>query len=85
MIVFSKGRFLEIYIESNNKLVLYAIDLFFVEVLWNIQKDKIINLGAFKCGQALDKYSNVPKEIKLIHPNEQDTLGIYLRSRARWT
>ena len=41
----------------------YAIDKFFVEVIWDIEKDEIIGLGQFKEGDSLDKYSNVPEEI----------------------
>ena len=42
---------------------LYAIDKFFVEVEWNIEKEKIVGKGEFKYGHTLDRYSNVPKEI----------------------
>ena len=68
--VFSIGKFLDIFIEGNSKYVLYAIDKFFVEVEWNIENDNIIGKGEFKCGEILDKYSNVPRELWLIHPNE---------------
>jgi len=42
---------------------LYAIDKFFVEVQWNIEKDEIVAKGEFKCRTILDRYGNVPKEI----------------------
>ena len=61
--VFSKGRYLDMVIESNSKFVHYAIDKFFVEVEWNIETDQIVDKGVFKCGDTLDRYSNVPKEI----------------------
>ena len=61
--VFSIGKFLDIFIEGNSKYVLYAIDIFFVEVEWNIENDNIIGKGVFKQGETLDKYSNAPKEI----------------------
>ena len=61
--VFSKGKFLDIVIEGNSKFVLYALDMFFVEVIWDIEEDQIIGLGQFKEGDSLDKYSNVPKVI----------------------
>ena len=61
--VFSKGKFLDIVIEGNYKFVLYAIDKFFVEVIWDRAEDEIIGIGQFKEGDSLDKYSNVPKEI----------------------
>jgi hypothetical protein len=50
-------------IDGNTKYVLYAINMFFVEVIWDNKKDEIIGNGVFKEGDSLDKYSNVPKEI----------------------
>jgi hypothetical protein len=61
--VFSIGKFLDIFMKGNSKYVVYAINKFFVEVEWDIENDKIIGKGEFKCGKTLDKYSNVPKEI----------------------
>ena len=61
--VFYIGKFLDIFIEGNSKYVLYAIDKFFIEVEWNIENDNIIGKGEFKCGETLDKYSSVPKDI----------------------
>ena len=61
--VFAKGKFLDIVIEGNSKLVLYAIDMFFVEVIWDNEKDEIIGKGTFKEGDSLNKYGNVPREI----------------------
>ena len=61
--VFSKGKFLDIVLEGNSKYVLYAINMFFVEVIWDNEKNEILGKGQFKEGDSLDKYSNVPKEI----------------------
>ena len=61
--VFAKGKFLDIVIKGNSKYVLYAIDKFFIEVIWDIEKNEIIGKGHFVEGDSLDKYSNVPKEI----------------------
>jgi len=61
--VFSKGKFHDIHINGNTKYVLYALDMFFVEVIWDIEKEEIIDIGQFKEGDSLSKYSNVPKEI----------------------
>lgn len=36
-IVFSQGKFLDIVIEGTTKYVLYAIDKFFVEVIWDME------------------------------------------------
>ena len=60
---FSKGRFLDIVLEGNSKYVLYALDKFFIEVEWNNETDEIVGKGEFKCGDSLDKYSNVSNEI----------------------
>ena len=49
--------------DGNTKYVLYTIDMFFVEVIWDNEKDEIIGKGTFKEGASLDKYSNVPEEI----------------------
>ena len=35
--VFAKGRFLDIVIEGKSKFVLYALDKFFVKVIWDIE------------------------------------------------
>ena len=61
--VFTKGKFLDIVIEGKSKFVLYAMDMFFVEVEWDIEEDEIIGKGTFKEGDSMDKYINVPKEI----------------------
>lgn len=61
--VFSKGKFLDIHIDGSTKYVLYALDMFFVEVIWDNEKDEIIGIGQFREGESLDKYSNVPKEL----------------------
>ena len=45
--------------DGNSKHTLYVIGKFFVEVECN----QIVDKGVFKCGDTLDRYSNVPKEI----------------------
>jgi hypothetical protein len=51
-----KGKFLDIHIDGNTKYLLYAIDMFFVEVIWDNKKDEIIGIGQFKEGDSLDRY-----------------------------
>jgi hypothetical protein len=41
------------------KYNLYAIDLFFVEVCCNSEKNKITEIKSFKSGYLLDKYSSL--------------------------
>ena len=48
---------------STKKYVLYAIDLFFVEVIRDNEKDEIIGIGQFKEGDSLDIYSNISRKI----------------------
>jgi hypothetical protein len=37
--------------------------MFFVEVIWDIEKDEIIGKGLFKEGDSPDKYSNFLEDI----------------------
>ena len=54
---------MDIHINGNTKYVLYAIDMFFVEVIWDEEKDEIIGIGQFVEGDSPDKYSNVSKKV----------------------
>lgn len=56
-IVFSQGKFLDIVIEGTTKYVLYAIDKFFVEVVYDATHNVITEVRSFKYGQSLDKYA----------------------------
>ncbi|MBJ2174190.1 hypothetical protein JBL43_08070 [Aureibaculum sp. A20] len=51
------GIYLDTVNEDNYKINIYAIDMFFVEVVYNAQSNKIIENRAFKEGHRLDKYS----------------------------
>lgn len=56
-ILFKAGEYLDVRIEENRRFVLYAVDLFFVEVEYDSENNKIINKRAFVQGEILDKYS----------------------------
>ena len=58
-IVFNKGKFLDFQIDGNKRFALYAIDMFFVEVEYNHEKNIIIDKKAFVAGVILNKYSNL--------------------------
>ena len=58
-IVFNTGEYLDIRIEESRRFVLYAVDLFFVEVEYNSEDNKIVNKRAFVQGEILDKYSGL--------------------------
>jgi len=55
--VWSIGVFLDNHISKNEMLSCYAIDMFFVELLYGVDINKIIEVRSFKSGWCLDKYS----------------------------
>lgn len=57
-ITFNYGTFIDYLERKNKKLVLYAVDLFFVELEYNTTTNKILKLTTFKTGKKLFKYSN---------------------------
>lgn len=38
---------------------LYAVDKFFVEVCYNSEQNKVVNIKSFRGGYLLDRYSNI--------------------------
>ncbi len=61
-VVWEQGVFLDYYIPMFGKLEYYncyAIDKFFVEVVYDGEQNVITELRAFKTGHLLDKYSNI--------------------------
>lgn len=58
-IVFQIGECLNTCDQGNKKYVLYAVDLFFVEVEYDNLINKITGNRAFVTGDLLDKYSNL--------------------------
>lgn len=55
--VWSIGIFLDNNISKSEMVSCYAIDLFFVELLYYIDTNKITEVRSFKSGRCLDKYS----------------------------
>ena len=55
--VFDKGVFLDNYISQTETLNCYAIDLFFVELVYDSEVNQIIDVRSFISGWCLDKYS----------------------------
>jgi hypothetical protein len=51
------GTFLDNYVSQTERCNLYAIDRFFVEVVYNPQLNSITEIRSFKTGKTLDKYS----------------------------
>lgn len=52
-----KGYFLDEYHENDKRFALYALYKFFIEVEYDIEKNKITNKVSFIYGEKLDRYS----------------------------
>lgn len=57
--IWNLGVFLDSVVEGKYKINIYAIDMFFVEVVYDTQSNTIIENRPFKEGHRLDKYSNI--------------------------
>jgi hypothetical protein len=55
-LVFTKGDFVNYYLKGATRYALYSLFKFFVEVEYNVSRNRIINLKAFEEGMLLDKY-----------------------------
>jgi hypothetical protein len=53
------GVYLDNHITKNEKFNLYAINMFFVEVCYNLLENKISGIKSFKSGNLLNRYSNI--------------------------
>jgi len=53
------GTFLDNYVTKTERCNLYAINRFFVEVVYNSEYNTITEINSFKTGHLLDKYSNI--------------------------
>ena len=53
------GTFIDNHISDLEKCNLYAIGLFFAEVVYDSQSNTITEIKSFKTGYLLDKYSNL--------------------------
>ena len=55
--VWEKGVFLDNYITKDIKINCYAIDKFFVEVVFDAEHNVITEVRSFKYAHSLDKYA----------------------------
>jgi hypothetical protein len=53
------GTFLDNHVTEAERCNLYAIDMFFVEVVYDPTHNTITELRSFKTGHLLDKYSSM--------------------------
>ena len=61
-VIWDKGVYLDSIVENEHKINIYAIDRFFVEVVYDSKSNKIIENRPFKEGHRLDKYSKSLKK-----------------------
>jgi len=57
------GTFLDNHVTDTERCNIYAIDKFFVEVVYNPESNSITEIRSFKTGALLDKYSNIDNEV----------------------
>jgi hypothetical protein len=53
------GTFLDNHVSKTERCNLYAIDRFFVELVYNSEHNTITKIRSFKTGYLLDKYSGL--------------------------
>ena len=58
-LVFSEGTFIDTLIEDNTRYALYAVDLFFVEIEYDVARNKIVGKTSFVTGEKLNRYSRL--------------------------
>jgi len=58
-VVNQKGIFIDNHITTKERCNLYAVGIFFAEVVLNPQINKITEIRSFKTGYLLDKYSDL--------------------------
>lgn len=56
-ITFKEGRFLHSISYSNERAVLYSLHLFFVEVVFDLRVNELIELKPFEEGFLLERYA----------------------------
>ncbi|WP_296316735.1 hypothetical protein [Winogradskyella sp. UBA3174] len=57
--VWEIGTFLDNCVTKDVKINCYAIDRFFVEVVYDAEHNTVTDVTAFKTGKNLDKYSSL--------------------------
>jgi hypothetical protein len=55
--VWDKGVFLDNYVTKDIRINCYAIDKFYIEVVYDAEHNTITEVRSFKYGHSLDKYA----------------------------
>lgn len=58
-VVWIEGACIDNHFSALERCNLYAIDMFWIEVIYNSEHNTITELRSFKTGHLLDKYSNL--------------------------
>ena len=58
-VVNQKGAFIDNHITTKERCNLYAVGMFFVEVVYNSETNTITELRSFKTGYLVDKYTSL--------------------------
>ena len=58
-IVFNTGTFIDHFVTDRQKLSLFAVEDFFVEVEYSSEQNKVIDIKTSKTGRELFKYSPI--------------------------
>ena len=56
-VVFNEGTFIDALFEENTRYALYAVDLFFVEIEYDVARNKIVGKTSFVTGEKLNRYT----------------------------
>ncbi len=56
-LIWDKGTFLENHVTKKERCNLYALFMYFVEVVYDAEQNTITEVRSFKTGHLLDKYS----------------------------
>lgn len=58
-VVFNQGHHVDVVFEGTIRYVLYSLELFWVEVVYDTYKNQIIDINSFESGNRLDRFSNL--------------------------
>ena len=56
VLVHTEGTFLEVIQKDSSRFVLFGLDKFYVELVYDVPSNSIKSLKTFKRGEELDKY-----------------------------
>lgn len=79
-IALTEGQFMDHKIEGAISYTLYSLDKFFVEIMYNVSKNKILDLNSFVQGHQLDRHTKIDA-FENVDSYDNDSLGYNERER----